>query len=35
MRVLWSTYDSRRGVEPLLRLAVRDVISREEPPVPA
>jgi hypothetical protein len=35
MRVLWSTYDSRSGVEPLLGLQVRDVISQEKPPVPA
>jgi hypothetical protein len=35
MRVLLSTYDSYRGVEPLLGLAVRVVISREEPPAPA
>ena len=35
MRVLWSTHDSRRDVEPLLRLAARDVVSRGKPPVPA
>jgi hypothetical protein len=35
MRVLWSTYDSRRDVEPLLRLAARDMISQEKPLVPA